>query len=146
MALAPQASMNPLSLTGRTALLTSLFTLGCATTPQPMVAGSAVPASEGTVNAVAGTGGNTDLTVRVKHLAPANRVASDAQVYVVWVQPLNSPPQNVGVMTVDDALMGELKTSTTHRNFTLLITPEPNGQTQQPSHDAVFTTSVRRAD
>lgn len=146
MELAPQASMSPLSLTGRTALLTSLFTLGCATTAQPMLAASAVPASEGTVNAVAGANDNTDLTVRVKHLAPANRLASDAQLYVVWVQPLNSPPQNVGVMALDESLVGELKTSTPHRNFTLLITPEPNGQMQKPSHDAVFTTSVRRAD
>lgn len=146
MELAPQASMTPRSPTGRTALLTSLFTLGCATTAQPMLAAPGVPASEGTVSALAGANDNTDLTVRVKHLAPPSRLASDAQVYVVWVQPLNSPPQNVGIMALDDALAGELKTSTPHRNFALIITPEPNGQMQKPSHDAVFTTSVRRGD
>lgn len=125
-------------------VVAGLFAMGCVTAPQPMEASKTSPAAEGTVKAVEGDSGNTVVTIRVKHLAPPSRMARDATVYVVWVQPVNMHPQNVGVLGLDADLEGTMKTLTPHRRFRLLITPEPNGQVEMPSHEAVFISEVER--
>lgn len=131
-------------------VVTALSVSGCAlftpnsTSAQALQASGDVPAGEGTVMARAGSNGNTALTVRVKHLAPASRIEQDAQVYVVWVEPPNSPPQNVGVLSVSRNLDGTLSTITPHRKFRVLITPEQNGQVDKPSGAEVFTSEVER--
>jgi hypothetical protein len=118
--------------------------LGCRST-QEMQSGYGVPASEGTVKATKGDNGNTNLAVRVKHLAQPAQVASDATVYVVWVQPRNAATQNVGALTLNDNLEGSLDTVTPHSQFLLSVTPELNGQVAQPSHQPVFTVEVDRS-
>ena len=105
-----------------------------------------VPAGEGTVMAREGGNGNTALTVKVKHLAPASRIEQDAQVYVVWVEPPNAPPQNVGVLSVNRNLDGTLSTITPHKKFRVVITPEQNGQVDKPNGSEVFTSDVERMD
>lgn len=114
--------------------------------PQPMTASDENIAGEGTVQAKAGDNGNTQLEVRVKHLAAPAKVASDASVYVVWIQPHDAQIQNVGALRVDSDLVGKLDTTTPHRAFTLTVTPEPSARMAAPSHKAVFTTNVSRAD
>ena len=89
---------------------------GCSST-QEMQSGYRVPASEGTVNATEGDNGNTKLEIRVKHLAHPSQMASDAKIYVVWVQPLNAASQNVGALTLNDDLEGSLDTVTPHHQF-----------------------------
>ncbi len=113
---------------------------------QALTSSGDVPAGEGTVMAREGGNGNTALTVRVKHLAPASRIEQDAQVYVVWVEPPNSPPQNVGVLSVSKNLDGTLSTITPHKKFRVLITPEQNGQVDRPQGSEVFTSDVERMD
>jgi hypothetical protein len=103
-----------------------------------------VPASQGTVQASEAANGNTAVDVRVKHLAPASKLASDATVYVVWFQPLNAKAQNVGALSLNEDLEGRLETLTPHHRFKLLVTPEPSGLVAVPSHDAVFTAEVDR--
>lgn len=113
---------------------------------QPMKGSEASPAGQGTVAVAKGPSGNTSLTVRVKHLAPAERLANDASVYVVWVEPDGAPPQNVGVLTVDNNLQGSLTTITPHKRFRVIVTPEKSGEINAPEHDEVFTTDVQRND
>lgn len=113
---------------------------------QPMKGSAASPAGQGTVAVAKGASGNTALTVRVKHLAPAERLASDASVYVVWVEPEGAPPQNVGILTVDRDLQGTLSTITPHKRFKVMVTPEKSGEITAPEHDEVFTSDVERAD
>jgi len=117
--------------------------LGCSST-QEMRSGYGVPASEGTVDATDGDNGNTNLEVRVKHLAQPWLLASDATVYVVWVQPPDASRQNVGALTLNDNLEGVLKTVTPHHQFMLSVTPEASGQVDQPRHQPVFTAKVDR--
>jgi hypothetical protein len=124
----------------------AVLTMACATSPQPMQSGKGVPASEGTVKASQAENGNTALDVQVKHLAPASKLAGDATVYVVWLQPLNARPQNVGALTLNHDLEGRLETLTPHRKFKLTVTPEPSGQVAVPTHDAVFTAEVDRQE
>lgn len=113
---------------------------------QPMQVSDIAPASEGTVKAVKGDGGNTALSVKVKHLAPASRLVDDASVYVVWVEPPNAPPQNVGVLSVNADKEGVLNTLTPHRRFKVMITPESSPEAQEPSNDEVFTSTIDRGD
>jgi hypothetical protein len=120
---------------------------GCASAPkQTMESSVANTSGEGTVEAKAGPNDNTQIEVRVKHLSPPARVASDASVYVVWIQPRNAEIQNVGALQVDVDLVGKLNTTTPHRTFTLTVTPEPSARMAAPTHGAVFTTEVNRAD
>jgi len=120
--------------------------LGCGSSNQDMRSGYNVPASEGTVKATKADNGNTDLEIHVKHLAQPSQVASEATVYVVWVEPRNTARQNVGALTLNDNLEGSLNTTTPYSQFMLAITPEPSGMVSQPSHQPVFTVEVDRAD
>jgi hypothetical protein len=99
-------------------------------------------AGEGTVGAKVDDNGNTAIHVRVKHLAPPSRVAADSSVYVVWIRPGNGQLQNVGALELDDELVGELKTTSPHRSFTLTVTPEPSARMAAPTHTPVFTSDV----
>ncbi len=115
--------------------------LGCAK-PQTMVSASGVPASEGTVKATVGDNGNTKVSIRVKHLAPPSKIASDAVVYVVWLQPRNAAKQNIGALVLNDNLEGSLDTMTPHNRFMITVTPEPGGKVAEPTHEPVFTADV----
>jgi hypothetical protein len=130
------------------ALVAGLSTAGCMMGPQktsqPLKTSADMPAAEGTVSATPGANGNTTLVVRVKHLAPASRIAEDAQVYVVWVEPHGGQPQNVGILTVDKDLQGTLTTLTPHKQFRVFVTPEPTGQADSPTHDEVFSSDIER--
>ncbi len=112
---------------------------------QPMSASAENTSGQGTVEAKAGANGNTEVEVRVKHLSAPSKVAADASVYVVWIQPRNEAIQNVGALELDEDLVGMLNTTTPHRAFTLTVTPEPSARMAQPSHGAVFTSEVALA-
>ena len=118
---------------------------GCAHR-QSLEAASSVPAAEGTVRATKDSNGNTDLVVNVKHLARPDKMAPDATVYLVWIQPPGDQKESVGILKVSANLEGTLKTKTPQRKFLLTITPEANAQVQQPAHDPVFTANVDRGD
>jgi hypothetical protein len=120
---------------------------GCASAQkQTMESSLANTSGQGTVEARVGPNGNTEIEVRVKHLSDPARVASDASVYVVWIQPRNAEIQNVGALKLDADLVGQLNTTTPHRAFTLTVTPEPSARMASPTHGAVFTAEVHRAD
>ena len=113
---------------------------------QTMLTGASTPAGQGTVEATKGDNGNTMVDVRVKHLAPPAKLADDASVYVVWIQPKHGDIQNAGALVVDSDLDGRLKTTTPHSAFTVTVTPEPSPRMARPTHDAVFSSEVSRTD
>ncbi len=118
--------------------------LGCAPTPgaRTMVSSESVPASEGLVRGTRGDNGNTRLTVAVKHLARPSKMAPGATIYVVWIQPRDGARQSVGTLVLDDNLEGTLETVTPHKHFLVSVTPEPNGQVAQPTHEPVLMAFV----
>lgn len=113
---------------------------------QTMLTSSEVPAGEGTVEAKKGPNDNTLLKVEVKHLASPSKVADDASVYVVWIQPHGGAIQNVGALSVDDELVGKLETTTPHQAFKVMVTPEPSARMAAPTHKAVFSADLTRKD
>lgn len=110
--------------------------------PQEMHSASEVPASEGTVQVLVGANDNRKVSVRVKHLAQPSKMAPDATVYIVWIKPEGSDPQNVGALILNEDLEGRLETLTPHHRFRVSVTPEPNSRAIQPSHEPVFTYAV----
>ncbi|MBK7399076.1 MAG: hypothetical protein IPJ34_23020 [Myxococcales bacterium] len=138
--------MKPHLTLGLCVLALGVFPLGCTQEPQPMTAGSEVPASEGTVLATAGANGHTHVVIRVKHLALPGKVQSDSNVYVVWIQPLNGHQLSAGPLTLDIDLQGTFETVTPHRRFLLTVTPEPDPKAAFPTHDPVFSANIVRAD
>ena len=115
--------------------------LACATR-QLMNTGVGVPAAEATILASEGENGNTDVNIRVEHLALPWNVVPAATVFVVWFQPPGSAWQSVGALTVTDDLDGLLDTVTPHRRFLVMVTPEASAQVAQPTQAAVFTASI----
>jgi hypothetical protein len=115
--------------------------LGCAAN-QLMHSAASVPASQGEVAATSGDNGNTDLTVRVAHLALPWKVTEGTTVYVVWIQAPNAAWQSVGALTLDDDLAGLLETVTPHRRFLVMVTPELSARVPQPTNDAVLSAEV----
>lgn len=117
---------------------------GCAT--REKISGtSVVPAAQGQIKASKAEGNNTDLQVKVSHLAQPQRVASGATNYVVWIQPEGARSfQNIGILQVGRDLEGQYETTIPYRDFRIVVTPEPSGAVVQPSGPAVFDQFVSR--
>lgn len=104
----------------------------------------AVPAAEGELRSERTKQGNTKLDLEVKYLAPPNRVAPGAQVYIVWAQRYDksTPPQNIGALTVDKNRKGKLETLTPLDRFEVFVTPEPSPDVTEPTNDPVMRSHV----
>jgi hypothetical protein len=140
-------SVSATALAALAALFAVVAVPMCGGAPkQPMMSSTANTSGEGTVQAQASANGNTQLDVRVKHLSIPSKVAADASVYVVWIQPKNAKIQNVGALQIDENLVGALSTTTPHRAFTVTITPEPSSRMAEPTHAAVFSSEVTRTE
>jgi len=111
--------------------------------PVPLLNAPRTPAAQGTVVARVGENGNTRLVVEVKHLAYPERVAPDAKVYVVWVQPQGGgPAQNVGALRLGDDLTGRLETVTPHPAFVVKVTAENAPTATEPRGPEVLQAQV----
>lgn len=123
----------------------TLALAGCASNKQNMESSNIVPGAQGTVSAKSAENDNTELTVKVKHLAPAQKVSTNANNYVVWIRPEGSRNfQNVGALRVNDDLEGTQTTTIPYKRFKVLVTPEPGAMAQAPSGPAIFEKQVSR--
>ena len=104
-----------------------------------------IPAAQGIVNLEKAKNNNTSIDLVVKHLAEPRKLTPPANVYVVWVRgSKDAAPQNVGALTVNKNLTGELKTTTPLAAFDLFITAEESGQVQKSSGQQLLWTSYNR--
>jgi hypothetical protein len=104
------------------------------------------PAAQGQVETRRTENQNTEVSLEVRHMAPPQKVADDATVYVVWAQPLagDTPPQNMGSFVVGKDRTGSLRTVTPHERFELLVTPEVKGTVERPTNDPVMKAKISR--
>ncbi|MBK7535533.1 MAG: hypothetical protein IPI49_09245 [Myxococcales bacterium] len=127
--------------------IAALTIAGCAASPRTirMMTSPTIPAAQGMVTASSAANGNTALRIEVRHLAPPERVASGATIYVVWAQALGQDTsQNLGALRVDSDLHGTLNTVTPLQSFTMFITAEPSPTTLMPSSSQLLTASIQR--
>lgn len=112
-------------------------------TTTPLKTASGAPAATGEITASHGDNGNTEVKVEVDHLAPPDKIANGAKVYVVWAKPHSQDPaQNIGALEVGDDRKGKLETKTALKSFDVLVTPEASPTVAQPSTDPVMRGSV----
>lgn len=105
-----------------------------------------VPAAEGVVTLKEARNGNTKIDLKVKHLASPDKIAANANTYVVWVRSLtgDQTPINVGSLNVNENLEGKLETTTPLQSFELFVTPESNPAAVVPTGSKVLRTTVRK--
>jgi hypothetical protein len=130
-------------------VLTALLGLSCSHAGTPMQSSPRIPAAEGAVSVKDGSNGSTKLAVRVKHMAPPEKVATGASSYVVWLRPIAAdssaePAQNVGALAVGSDLEGKLDAVTPYRQFDVFVTAEPQAGSTAPTGEELLTTSIRR--
>ena len=102
------------------------------------------PGATGTVDAkVDKTGGNTQVSITVDHLARPTLLTPAANEYVVWLEPEDGSPQNQGVLRVGDNEKGSLKMTTTASKFKVLVTAENEAHPQAPSNRVVLRADVQ---
>src|SRR5579862_7248394 len=79
---------------------------------------SLTPGATGRIDAKTDkTGGNTDVSINVDHLARPTLLSPPANQYVVWIEPQDGSPQNQGVLQVGENEKGDLKMTTTASKF-----------------------------
>ena len=129
-----------LALVGSAVL--ALATVGLAKTYH-MTSMTIVPGAAAEVNVANEKNGNIQVDVNVIHLAKPGMLTPAANTYVVWFEQEGSQPQNQGQLKIGDDLKGELKSTTTLNNFTVIITAETDSQTKFPSEQVVLRTTVQ---
>jgi hypothetical protein len=87
--------------------------------------------------------GNTELTIKVEHLAKPTLLSRPASNYVVWVQQPGREPANMGILHIGENLKGDAKGTTTATRFTVLVTAEDDSKAQTPSDRVVLRADVQ---
>lgn len=124
--------------------LSFILIAGCAH-KEDMVASNVAPTAQGELKVDKDKQDNSEITVKVKHLAPPDKIFPGATNYVVWIQPEGTDTfQNVGALNVDKDLEGKYKTTVPYKEFRVIITPEMGNMAQAPSGPAIFDQKVRQ--
>ena len=123
----------------RGALLALLLVCGVtaanATPALPLGSSPQIPAAQGDVRLRTTRNGNTEIRLRVAHLAPPGRIVPGADVFVVWVrgQATGAMAQNLGALRVDKNLGAKFTAVTALPSFDLFITCEQSQTVTVPS-------------
>ena len=107
-----------------------------------MMAGNLNPAARGTIHLHTGDNGNTEMDVKTDSMAPPSSLSPPKNAYVVWIQPPDDAPQNLGQMTVDKDQKAGLKTATAYKRFKLFITAEDQAQLKSPEGPTILSADV----
>jgi hypothetical protein len=110
----------------------------------PLTAASIVPAAKGSVEIGKDRNGNTEVKLKVEHLANPTSLTPSQANYIVWLQDKGSGPENQGELKVNGKLEGTFRTVTPRKNFDLFVTGENDGTVKSPSGPEVLRTSVWR--
>jgi hypothetical protein len=108
-----------------------------------MLADKSIPAAAGTVEARRDKNdANTHIEVKVENMADPSRLSPPASVYVVWVRPRTGNIEKEGLLTVGKDLKGDLKTTTTSRDFEVVVTAEQSGTVEMPSGPELMKANI----
>lgn len=110
----------------------------------PLTAASIVPAAKGSVEIAKDRNGNTELKLKVEHLANPTSLSPSQANYVVWLQDKGTGPENQGELKVNGKLEGAFQTVTPRKNFELFVTGENDATVKSPSGPEVLRTTVSR--
>lgn len=136
-----------MSKTGnRAALFVLAFLIVCSAAwgrKFPLTTTPVVPAAKGEINAKVDRNGNTDIDLKLEHMAKATSLTPPATTYVVWFQESDDPPKAAGELKVGDNLKAEFKTTTRMKNFRVFGTAESDPLTREPTGKRVFEATIQ---
>ena len=92
-----------------------------------------LPAASATMGVSHDTSGTVYINIQAKHLAMPEALHPAKAAYVVWVQPAGQPPQNHGVLQVNDKQEATYSTTTKNLNFEVFVTAEASSKAATPS-------------
>jgi len=110
-----------------------------------MTASPDIPAAQSSVKISPTENGNTQIDLKVEHLALPARVDPAATVYVVWVRgnDTGAQPVNLGALRVDNDLEGNFTGVTPLRAFELYVTAETSQAVTIPAGKTLLSTTVK---
>lgn len=100
------------------------------------------PSAMGDVDLSKDKNGNTNISLRVEHLAKPTLLTPPANLYVVWFQEPGANPENEGQLQVGNDLKGQLKTTTPLHNFDIFVTAEMDPTVKTPSDQVVLRVTI----
>jgi hypothetical protein len=124
------------------ALLVLLPCFGFAKT-YPMTAASIVPSAAGELKTSTDKNGNTEIKIKIQHLANPQSLTPSKNLYIVWLQPSGGSPERAGTLKVNGKLNGSFETTSPHTNFDVTITAEDDPSVKAPTGPEVLRASAR---
>jgi len=123
--------------------LTLIFS-SCATTVR-FDNSAVVPAAEGKVVIKKDGNRNYVIDLKVKNLAPSDKLQPPKPTYVVWIATENNGIKNIGQLNsssgwLSSSLEGSLKAVTAFHPKKIFITAEDNPSIQYPGPQSIMTT------
>lgn len=100
------------------------------------------PSAMGDIDLSKDKNGNTNISLRVEHLAKPTLLTPPANLYVVWFQEPGANPENEGQLQVGNDLKGQLKTTTPLHNFDIFVTAEMDPTVKTPSDQVVLRVTI----
>lgn len=103
------------------------------------------PAAQGKVTTSTDRNGNTEVEIKVEHVATPQSLTPPRQTYLVWVQPRGEQAELLGALRINsDNLEGSLKGTTRYKDFEVLVTAEDNATAEVPSDAVILKGTVER--
>lgn len=82
------------------------------------------------------------IDLAVRRLEEPSKLSPPGHAYVAWVRRAPEyPPQNVGALSVDEQLNGQLRTATDLRRFEFFVTAEAASDVDKPAGPPLLWTS-----
>lgn len=109
---------------------------------------TAVPAADAWAKVTRDTNNNARIRIDVRHLANPQRLDPPREVYVVWAETPDARTLNLGRLAVDKNRRGTLESTTSLREFRLLISAEhlADAVASSPSRQTYMATDFFRVN
>ena len=110
----------------------------------PLTAATTVPAARGDVEIGKDRNKNTEIKMKVEHLAKPENLTPPKSSYVVWLQEKGSDAENLGQLRLNKKLEGNFRSVTPRKNFDVFITAEQDAATKAPSGTEVMRATIQQ--
>ena len=122
----------------------TLCTVGLIAKKFPLTAATTVPAARGDVEIGKDRNKNTEIKMKVEHLAKPESLTPPRSSYVVWLQEKGSEAENQGQLRLDKKLQGNFRGVTPRKNFDVFITAEQDPAVKAPAGPEVMRATIQQ--
>ena len=122
----------------------TLCTVSLAGKKFPLTAATTVPAARGDVEIGHDRNKNTEIKMKVEHLAKPENLTPPKSSYVVWLQEKGSDAENQGQLRLNKKLEGNFRSVTPRKSFDIFITAEQDAAVKAPSGPEVMRATIQQ--